>query len=117
MVDITQIKELRQKTGAGVADCKKALTESNGDLEQAVVILRKQGLADIKKRTEKQALEGSIGYYIHAGGRIGVLVEVNCETDFSSNSSDFQKFVKDLAMHIAAANPQWISRENVACRS
>lgn len=113
MVDTALIKELREKTGAGMMDCKKALEEVSGDLEKAVVALRKQGLADIKKRTEKKAAEGSVGHYIHAGGKIGVLVEVNCETDFSSNSKDFQTFVRDVAMHIAASNPQWISRDEV----
>lgn len=110
---LTNIQELRKKTGAGVMDCKEALTESNGNLEQAVVVLRKKGLADIGERDHKAASEGMVGHYIHAGGKIGVLVEVNCETDFVAKSDDFKQFAKDLAMHIAASNPKWITRNDV----
>jgi elongation factor Ts len=109
----TDIQELRKKTGAGIMDCKEALQQSNGDIEQAIVNLRKKGLADIQDRNNKAALEGMVGHYIHAGGKIGVIVEVNCETDFVANTDGFKQFTKDLAMHIAAANPKWILREEV----
>ena len=112
-VGIPLISELRKKTSAGFGDCKEALTASNGDLEQAVVYLRKKGLADIKERGAKIASEGTVGHYIHMGGKIAVLCEVNCETDFVSRSPDFQNFTHELAMHIAAANPLWISRDEI----
>lgn len=108
-----QVKELREKTGAGMMDCKKALTEANGDSEQATVILRKKGLASAQKKSARVAAEGMIGHYIHMGGKIGVLVEVNCETDFAARSDDFQTIVKDIAMHVAAANPRYVRREDV----
>jgi elongation factor Ts len=101
------VSELREKTGAGMMDCKKALTEVSGDLEKAVDYLRQKGLAAAQKKQSRVAAEGSIGSYIH-GGRIGVMVEVNCETDFVAKSEDFQNFVKDVAMHIAAADPKFI---------
>jgi elongation factor Ts len=107
------VKELREKTGAGMMDCKKALMEANGDMEQAIVNLRKKGLASAQKKAGRVAAEGMIGHYIHMGGKIGVLVEVNCETDFAGRSDDFQAIVKDLAMHIAAANPRYVRREDV----
>lgn len=107
------IQELRKKTSAGMMDCKRALEETNGDLEQAVIVLRKKGLADIKERDHKSASEGMVGHYIHAGGKIGVLIEVNCETDFVAKSDSFKQFAKDLAMHIAASNPKWITRNDV----
>src|SRR5215813_1751241 len=107
------VKELREKTGAGMMDCKNALTEANGDMEQAIVVLRKKGLATAQKKATRVAAEGMIGHYIHAGGKLGVLVEVNCETDFAARSEDFQTLVKDIAMHIAAVNPLYVRREDV----
>jgi elongation factor Ts len=107
------IKELRQKTGVGIMDCKKALKECDGDIEQSVDYLRRKGIAIAKKRGERSASEGRIQSYIHTGGKIGVLVEVNCETDFSANSKEFTDFVKNLAMHIAATNPIAVDRERI----
>src|SRR5262245_9381487 len=107
------VKDLREKTGAGMMDCKNALTEANGDMEQAIVVLRKKGLATAQKKAARVAAEGMIGHYIHAGGKLGVLVEVNCETDFAAKSADFQQLVKDIAMHIAAQNPLYVRREEV----
>jgi len=112
-ISAQSVKELREKTGVGMMDCKKALTEANGDMEQAVVLLRKKGLASAQKKAGRVAAEGMIGHYIHMGGKIGVLVEVNCETDFAGRSDDFQALVKDLAMHIAAANPRYVRRDEV----
>jgi elongation factor Ts len=112
-IPVEKVKELREKTGAGIADCKKALTEAGGDMEQAIVVLRKKGLASAQKKAGRVAAEGMIGHYIHMGGKIGVLIEVNCETDFAARSDDFQAIVKDLAMHIAAANPRYVRREDV----
>ncbi len=112
-ITAARVKELREKTGAGMMDCKNALTEANGDMEQAIVILRKKGLASAQKKATRIAAEGMIGHYIHAGGKIGVLVEVNSETDFAARSSDFQGLVKDIAMHIAAASPMYVRREDV----
>ena len=112
-INAQQVKELRQKTGAGMMDCKNALIETNGDIEQATVFLRKKGLATAQKKAGRVAAEGMIGHYVHGGGTIGVLVEVNCETDFASRSDDFQTLVKDVAMHIAAQNPGYIRREDV----
>jgi elongation factor Ts len=112
-ISANQVKELREKTGAGMMDCKNALTESNGDMEQAIIILRKKGLASAQKKASRIAAEGMIGHYIHQGGKIGVLVEVNCETDFAARSADFHALVKDIAMHIAAQNPTYVSREDV----
>jgi len=112
-INAQQVKELRQKTGAGMMDCKNALIETNGDIEQATVFLRKKGLATAQKKAGRVAAEGMIGHYVHGGGTIGVLVEVNCETDFASRSDDFQALVKDMAMHIAAQNPGYIRREDV----
>ncbi len=108
-----QVKELREKTGAGMLDCKSALVEAKGDMEQAIVILRKKGLASAQKKAARIAAEGMIGHYIHQGGKLGVLVEVNCETDFAARSADFQALVKDIAMHIAAQNPLYVRREEV----
>lgn len=107
------VKSLREKTGAGMMECKKALTEANGNEEQAIEILRKAGLASAKKRESRIAAEGTVGSYIHMGGKVGVLVEVNCETDFVARGDDFQKFVKDLAMHICASEPQFVSKDDV----
>jgi elongation factor Ts len=107
------VKGLREKTGAGMMECKKALTEAEGDQNQAVEILRKAGLAGARKREGRIAAEGIVGSYIHMGGKVGVLVEVNCETDFVARTEDFQRFVKDLAMHICAAEPQYVSKEDI----
>jgi len=112
-ISANQVKELREKTGAGMMDCKNALTEASGDMEQAIVVLRKKGLATAQKKSARVAAEGMIGHYIHAGGKLGVLVEVNCETDFAAKSPDFQQLVKDVAMHIAAQNPLYVRREEV----
>src|ERR1051325_11735690 len=112
-INAKQVKELREKTGAGMMDCKNALVEAKGDMEQAIVILRKKGLASAQKKAARVAAEGMIGHYIHAGGKLGVLVEVNCETDFAARSADFQALVKDIAMHIAAQNPLYVKREDV----
>ncbi|MEP7271047.1 MAG: translation elongation factor Ts [Acidobacteriota bacterium] len=115
MASITpeMVKNLREKTGAGMMDCKKALTEADGAEGQAIEILRKAGLASAKKREGRIAAEGIVGSYIHMGGKVGVLVEVNCETDFVARTEDFLRFVKDLAMHICAAEPQFVSKEDV----
>jgi elongation factor Ts len=107
------VRALREKTGAGMMECKKALTEAGGDEEQAVEILRKAGLASAKKREGRIAAEGIVGSYIHMGGKVGVLVEVNCETDFVARTEDFQKFVKDIAMHICASEPQFVNKEDI----
>src|SRR5437870_5473227 len=112
-IKATSVKELREKTGAGMMDCKNALTDAGGDMEQAIVVLRKKGLASAQKKAARIAAEGMIGHYIHAGGKLGVLVEVNSETDFAARSEHFQTLVKDLAMHIAAANPLYVRREEV----
>jgi len=112
-ISVNDIRELREKTGAGMMDCKEALKESNGNVEKAIVFLRKRGLAEIKERSSKKASEGTVGNYIHAGGKIGVMVEINCETDFVAKGDDFQRFAKDVAMHIAATNPLWVTREEV----
>jgi elongation factor Ts len=107
------VRSLRDKTGAGMMECKKALTEAGGDEEQAVEILRKSGLASAKKREGRIAAEGIVGSYIHMGGKVGVLVEVNCETDFVARTEDFQKFVKDIAMHICASEPLYVHKEDI----
>ncbi len=112
-VSAKEVKELRDRTGAGMLDCKKALEETGGDMEAAVDFLRSRGAAKAAKRAEKAANEGIVGHYIHHGGRIGVLVEVNCETDFVANTDDFQDLAKDLAMHIAAADPLAVSEEDL----
>jgi elongation factor Ts len=107
------VKDLREKTGAGMMDCKKALAETGGDFQKALDYLRQKGLATAAKRAGRVASEGRIGAYIHAGGKIGVMVEVNSETDFVAKTDDFQAFAKDIAMHIAASNPTYIRREDV----
>jgi elongation factor Ts len=112
-VSANLVKELREKTGAGMMDCKKALSETEGDFEKAIDFLRQKGLATAAKRVGRIAAEGQIGSYIHAGGKIGVMVEVNCETDFVAKTDDFRNFSKDIAMHIAASNPLYVQRENV----
>ena len=108
-----QVKELRAKTGAGMMECKAALAEANGNLEEATTLLRKRGLAQAAKRAGRTTAQGLIGSYIHMGGKIGVLVEVNCETDFVARTEAFQSLVKEVAMHIAAADPKWVRREDV----
>lgn len=112
-VSAKDVKELREKTGAGMMDCKQALTEAGGDLEGAVKLLRTKGLADAAKRSGRATTEGLIDSYIHAGGKIGVLIEVGCETDFVARNDDFKAFVHDLAMHVAAASPRYVSRDDV----
>jgi elongation factor Ts len=112
-VSANMVKELREKTGAGMMDCKKALAETDGDFQKALDYLRQKGLATAAKRAGRVASEGRVGSYIHAGGKIGVMVEVNCETDFVAKTDDFQVFAKDIAMHIAASNPSYIRREEV----
>jgi elongation factor Ts len=107
------VKELREKTGAGMMDCKKALTEASGSMEGAIDWLRKKGLATAQKKSGRAAAEGRVGHYIHMEGKLGVLVEVNCETDFAARSEDFQNLVKDVAMQIAAMNPRYVRREDV----
>lgn len=107
------VKELREKTGAGMMDCKKALVETQGNFEKAVEFLRKKGLAAAAKKASRTAKEGAVSSYIHGGGKIGVLVEINCETDFVARNETFQGFVRDIAMHIAAAGPQYVRQEEV----
>jgi elongation factor Ts len=107
------VKALREKTGCGMMDCKHALTETKGDMDMAIDSLRKKGLASIAKRAGRTAAEGIVGSYIHIGGKIGVLLEVNCETDFVARNIEFQAFVKDITMQICAQNPQYISRDQV----
>jgi elongation factor Ts len=112
-VSAQAVKELREKTGAGMMDCKKVLTEAGGDFAKAEELLRKKGLAAAAKKSSRAATEGAVASYIHMGGKIGVLVEVNCETDFVARTEGFQTLVKDIAMQIAAAAPQWVRREEV----
>lgn len=112
-ISASAVKELREKTGAGMLDCKKALEEANGDIEKASEILREKGLAAAAKKSGRIATEGLVESYIHGAGRIGVLVEVNCETDFVAKTDQFREFVKDIAMQIAAANPLYVRREEV----
>src|SRR5437667_80138 len=116
-VNAGAIKALRDKTGAGFMECKKALTESDGNEERAIEILRERGLASAKKKEGRVAAEGVVGSYIHMGGKVGVLVEVNCETDFVARGEEFQQLVKDVAMHIAAAEPRFVSRDEVPADS
>ena len=113
MVTAGMVKELREKTGAGMMDCKKALSESNGDMEKAIEILREKGIASAAKKAGRIAAEGLVDSYIHGDGRIGVLVEVNIETDFAAKNEEFKAFVKDIAMQVAAAKPEYIKREEV----
>jgi elongation factor Ts len=113
MVTAGMVKELREATGAGMMDCKKALTETNGDMEKAIDFLREKGLAAAAKKAGRIAAEGLVESYIHGGGRIGVMVEVNCETDFVAKTEQFKELAKDIAMQIAAANPAYIRREEV----
>src|SRR5919205_2863328 len=115
MAEITAaaVKQLREKTGAGMMECKNALVEADGNEEKAIEILRKRGMASAQKRAGRVAAEGIVGSYIHMGGKVGVLVELNCETDFVARSEEFQQLVKDVAMHVAAAEPRYVSREEV----
>jgi elongation factor Ts len=114
-MDITaaMVKKLRDATGAGMMECKAALTEAKGDMEEATTILRKRGLAQATKKAGRSTNEGLIGSYIHMGGKIGVLVEVNCESDFVARTDDFQNLAREIAMHVAAASPQYVRREDV----
>ena len=112
-ISAADVKALRERTGAGMMDCKKALQEAGGDVDKAVDILRVKGQAQAAKRGERTAAEGTVTSYIHATGKIGVLVEINCETDFVAKNSDFQEFARDVALHIAAAAPQYVSEEDV----
>jgi elongation factor Ts len=113
-VNAAVVKELREKTGAGIMDCKRALTEAGGNLDKAVEYLRRKGLAAAAKKADRVASEGAVAAYVHPGGKIGVLVEINCETDFVARTNEFQALVKDLAMQIAAANPRYLRPEEVS---
>ena len=112
-ITAAMVKELRSQSGAGIMECKSALKETQGDLEEAITFLRKKGLAKAEKKSDRQTSEGVIGSYIHQGGKVGVMLELNCETDFVANTPDFQTLVKDIAMHIAAAKPRFATREEV----
>jgi elongation factor Ts len=112
-ISAAMVKDLREKTGAPMMDCRNALTEAKGDMEEAVVVLRKRGMASAAKKASRTASEGAVGTYIHAGGKIGVLLEVNCESDFVARTPDFQELLKDIAMHIAATDPRYIRKEDV----
>jgi elongation factor Ts len=113
-VSASTVKELREKTGAGMMDCKKALTETDGDIQKAVDYLRQKGLAAAAKKADRTAADGAVGAYVHPGGKIGVLVEINCETDFVARTTEFQALLKDIAMQVAAANPRFVRREEVS---
>lgn len=113
MITAQQVKALREKTGAGMMECKRALEDAGGDMERATDLLRQRGLAQAAKKAGRRADEGLIASYVHGGGRIGVLVEVNCETDFVAATDDFKTLARDLAMHIAAARPRWVERSEV----
>ena len=112
-VSASMVKELREKSGAGMMDCKKALAETGGDMDKAFDFLRQKGLAAAAKKADRRATDGAVGAYVHAGGKIGVLVEINCETDFVARTAEFQTLLKDVAMQIAAANPRCVRREEV----
>ncbi len=112
-VSASAVKELREKTGAGMLDCKKALTESAGNLDKAIEYLRKKGMASADKKAGRATKEGAVGSYIHGEGKIGVMVEINCETDFVARNEMFKAFVRDIGMHIAAANPRWVRSDEV----
>src|ERR1700759_5718082 len=112
-IDAKLVKDLREKSGAPMGDCLKALQEAKGDIENAFVVLRKRGMASAQKKAARTTNEGAIGTYIHAGGKIGVLVEINCESDFVARTEDFQDLLKDIAMHIAATDPRYVRREDV----
>jgi elongation factor Ts len=112
-IDAKLVKELREKSGAPMGDCLKALQEAKGDMEDAFVVLRKRGMASAAKKASRTTNEGAVGTYIHAGGKIGVLIELNCESDFVARTDDFQELLRDVAMHIAAVDPRFVSREDV----
>src|ERR1700722_17489161 len=112
-IDAKLVKELREKSGAPMGDCLKALQESKGDMEEAFVVLRKRGMASAAKKASRTTNEGAVGTYIHAGGKIGVLLELNCESDFVARTEDFQELLRDVAMHIPAVDPRFVSREDV----
>ncbi len=116
MANITaaMVKELRDKTGAGMMDCKKALQENDGDVEKAIDFLRKKGIAKAEKKASRAANDGLVEAYIHMGGKLGVLLEINCETDFVAKTDDFKSFVRDIAMHVAASDPMTVSREEIS---
>jgi elongation factor Ts len=116
-ISAAQVKELRDKTGAPMMDCKKALTDAKGDIEAAVVLLRKRGASVAERKAGRATSEGSVASYIHAGGKIGVLVEVNCESDFVARTDDFKELVHDIAMHIAASDPKFVRKEDVTAES
>ena len=115
MADISAelVKQLRERTGAGFMDCKNALSEADGDLDNATTILRERGLAAAAKKSSREAREGLVSSYIHTGGRVGVLIEVNCETDFVARTDEFKQFARDIAIHVAAAAPRWVSEDDV----
>jgi elongation factor Ts len=112
-ISAENVKKLREKTGAGIMDCKAALNEAKGDFEEAIIVLRKKGISTAAKKADRAAKEGLVGSYIHSNGKIGVLVEINCETDFVARTEDFKEMVKNIAMHIAAADPKFVRREQV----
>ena len=112
-ISMSAVKDLREKTGAGMVDCKNALVEADGDVEKAVELLRKKGMATADKKAGRVTAEGAVGSYIHMGGKVGVMVEINCESDFVSRGEEFQQLVKDVAMHIAASDPKYLRREEV----
>jgi|ERR1022692_1208343 elongation factor Ts len=112
-ISAAKVKELRERTGAPMMDCKHALTEASGDMEQAIIVLRKRGLSVAAKKATRVTSEGSVAQYIHAGGKIGVLVEINCESDFVARTDDFKELVHDIAMHIAASDPKFVRKEDV----
>ncbi len=112
-IDAKLVKELREKSGAPMGDCLKALQEAKGDMEEAFVVLRKRGMASAAKKASRTTNEGAVGTYIHAGGKIGVLLELNCESDFVARTEDFQELLKDIAMHIAAVDPRFVGRDEV----
>jgi elongation factor Ts len=112
-INASLVKQLRERTGAGMMECKSALTESKGDIAEAEVVLRKRGIASAGKKSSRTTKQGTVGSYIHAGAQLGVLIEVNCESDFVARTDDFQELVRDIAMHIAAADPQFVRKEDV----
>ena len=112
-ITAAMVKDLRSQSGAGIMECKSALKETSGDVESAITFLRKKGLAKADKKSDRQTGDGSVGAYIHAGNKLGVMVELNCETDFVANTPDFQELIRDIAMHIAAAKPRFATREEV----
>ncbi len=116
-IDAKLVKELREKSGAPMGDCLKALQETKGNIEEAFVVLRKRGMASAQKKAARTTNEGAVGTYIHAGGKIGVLVELNCESDFVARTADFQELLKDVAMHIAASDPRYVKPEDVTPRT